>query len=105
MCYLCRNDLEMARHIYNECSFTQQLRQYITDVVPLEKGGCRAFTKHASTDIIIQEDHDMYWRQLEAVTVFIIWKERCCRIFEEKEQLITDIVREIFREHKNWFSQ
>jgi zinc-binding in reverse transcriptase len=85
MCYLCRNDLEMVRHICSECSFTQQLRAYITNMVPLEQDSCRAFTLQASADIIIQKENHMYWRQLEVVTVFTIWKERCHGIFDEKE--------------------
>jgi hypothetical protein len=42
---------------------------------------------------------------LEVVTIFTMWKERCRRIFDEEEQQIPDIAREVFREYKNWFSQ
>jgi hypothetical protein len=52
-------------------------------------------------DMLIEE-HDMYWRQMELTTIFVIWHERCRRIFAGKLQEICDTVRKIFSEHQ-WF--
>jgi hypothetical protein len=46
---------------------------------------------------------EMYWRQLEAVTVFVIWRERCRRIFSEKEQGVVNAAREVIRKYRYWF--
>jgi hypothetical protein len=45
----------------------------------------------------------MFWREVEAVTVFVIWRERCRRIFTDKQQDVLHSVREIQKELKDRF--
>jgi hypothetical protein len=52
---------------------------------------------------ILTEEQDMYWRQMELTTIFVIWRERCRRIFAETLQDIPETAREIFTEYKQWF--
>jgi hypothetical protein len=103
MCYLCRANLEMRDHIFRECSYTKQLRQYIIAAIPSTRQSCQSYLS-GTTDIdILTEESDMSWRQMELTTIFVVWCERCRRIFAEALQDIPDTVREIFREYKQWF--
>jgi hypothetical protein len=64
---------------------------------------CQSYLS-GTTDIdILTEESDMSWRQMELTTIFVVWCERCRRIFVETLQDIPDTVREIFREYKQWF--
>jgi zinc-binding in reverse transcriptase len=104
MCYLCRMHIEISQHVFNDCSFTRQLRDYIAHVVPSTKGTCEAFTSLISTADIIGSQYAQYWKQLEVTTIFTIWNERCRRIFDNRAQQIPAMTIEIFREYKLWYS-
>jgi zinc-binding in reverse transcriptase len=103
MCYLCRANLESVQHIFNECTFSSQLRNYIASTAPPIQENCPAYTSLASTTSIIQGGGNIYWKQMEITTIFTIWKERCRRIFQEEEQQIPEVAREILKELRSWF--
>jgi zinc-binding in reverse transcriptase len=96
MCYLCRMHEETCQHIFNDCNFTRQLRDYITRVVSPIKGTCHAFTLLTSTVEIIGSQYGLYWKQFEVTIIFTIWKERCRRIFDDNAKQIPAMTREIF---------
>ena len=42
-------------------------------------------------------------RTAQAVMCFVIWRERCRRIFKEEEKTVQVLVAEISAEHDSWF--
>jgi disulfide oxidoreductase YuzD len=103
MCYLCRENLETRNHIFRECSYATQLRQYVMAAIPVTRQPCQAYLSATNDIDILIEGHSMYWRQMELTTIFVIWRERCRRIFQGATQDIVNTAREIFRKHKQWF--
>jgi hypothetical protein len=70
--------------------------------VPVAKGCYTAYTSPALTDKIIRDEERAYWKQMELITVFTIWKERCRQIFQEQVQQIPEVARKIFNELNSW---
>jgi hypothetical protein len=44
---------------------------------------------------------DMIWRKLEIITCFVIWREKCARIFKEENKSPLTLVREILLEYRS----
>jgi hypothetical protein len=65
-------------------------------VIPTAKQPCQLYMSDTNGIDILIEEHNMYRRQMELITIFVIWRERCRRIFQGASQDIPDIVREIF---------
>jgi zinc-binding in reverse transcriptase len=84
MYYLCKTDSKSMQDILNECIFTVNLWNYIANVVHHTKGNCAHYITSTSTNSIIRGEGQKYWKQLEITTIFLILKERCRCIFQEK---------------------
>jgi hypothetical protein len=50
--------------------------------------------------MIIDTIENLQWRRLQVATCFIIWRERCRRIFREKEKTQLEVIREIIQEFR-----
>jgi zinc-binding in reverse transcriptase len=103
ICYLCWQQLETTHHIFHECSYVKRLIDSITDAIPLVQQFCPVYKTTESAKLLITDNHDMFWRQMEATIVFIVWRERCRHIFAEKSQSVLDTTQEIIKKHKQWF--
>ncbi|KAJ4748165.1 RNA-directed DNA polymerase (reverse transcriptase)-related family protein [Rhynchospora pubera] len=81
ICYLCRNGEDSVQHLFNECRYTLQAKhslfcyphnlqlfQIYTTLLLLSK----------SPQVPVQT------KELLAIMTFLIWRERCQRIFNEK---------------------
>jgi hypothetical protein len=53
--------------------------------------------------ILFSSIESKQWRQIELTTNFVLWRERCRRIFAEKEQIVLQLARETVVEKKSWF--
>jgi len=49
-----------------------------------------------------ERNEDMRWRKLEAITCFVIRRERCSRIFRDRNKNSLTLIREILIEHHNF---
>jgi hypothetical protein len=54
---------------------------------------------------MIVDTEDIKWRRLQMTTCFVIWRERCARIFREENKSPLMLVREILLEYKIWFER
>jgi hypothetical protein len=50
------------------------------------------------------EKHENRWQQMEASTIFVVWHERCRRIFTQQLHDLIAMTREIMTEYKNRFT-
>jgi zinc-binding in reverse transcriptase len=104
MCYLCRAQQESCQHLFVSCSFTRELRRFMTAILPYSPICMDYIHLELVSEVLIGE-YNLIWRQLEATTIFVLWRERCRRIFSDSEQGMIDVAREIISEHKNWFQK
>jgi hypothetical protein len=75
----------------------------VMGAIPIIRQPCQAYLSDTNDIDILIEGHSMYWGQMELTTIFVIWRERCRRIFQRASQDIINTAREIFREHKQRF--
>jgi hypothetical protein len=75
----------------------------VMEAIPIIRQPCQAYLSDTNDIDILIERYSMYWRQMELTTIFVIWRERCRKIFQGAAQDIINTVREIFRKHKQRF--
>jgi zinc-binding in reverse transcriptase len=97
---LCRHNSESVQHLFYDCQFAKDTRSYILDALP-----AMVVTKRPQDiQTIFQSGAEQSTRrQIETATVFVLWRERCRRIFVEQEHDVIQITREICTELRLWF--
>jgi zinc-binding in reverse transcriptase len=103
MCYLCRAHQESVQHIFHQCSFTTQVRDYMTSTLPNQPP--RYYVTGSTMDSLLMNQDSMEWKRVDATTIYVIWRERCRHIFAQKAQDIIQTAREIYSELKSWFDR
>jgi hypothetical protein len=79
ICVMCRREGESVRHLFSLCSYTRTLLNIIlTDIT----------TEIISDfiEIILEERVERKIREVVLMTHFIIWRERCSRIFRNEDK-------------------
>jgi zinc-binding in reverse transcriptase len=90
MCHLCRVQQEIVQHLFQECAYTVRLREYLLQIMPNRYS---QINQLASTKEILLSTHfDIYWKNLEITTIFVLWRERFRRISAQEKQDITQTV-------------
>jgi zinc-binding in reverse transcriptase len=95
---------ESINHLFQDCGYIRETRTYIHDNTQIHN---QPSTKYRRGDISMISDkrEDMQWRRLKLTTVFVIWRERCARIFRDEHKQYISIVREILLEFKQWYNR
>ncbi|KAJ4759044.1 RNA-directed DNA polymerase (reverse transcriptase)-related family protein [Rhynchospora pubera] len=81
ICYLCRNGEDSVQHLFNECRYTLQAKHSLF---------CYPHNLHLfqidTTLLLLSKSPQapVQTRELLAIMTFLIWRERCQRIFNEK---------------------
>jgi zinc-binding in reverse transcriptase len=94
ICPLCWKDNETVQHLFYSCSYTTNIRSYIQATM---LGSSAPSITQTTTDFLLSRDQDKRQKQLEVTIIFTLWKERYRRTFENKNQTIVEITREILR--------
>jgi hypothetical protein len=105
MCFLCRAHQESSQHIFVTCSFTLQVKAYVMQILSGTTPTDVSYSSPTEVSKILSGERHMYWRQLEATTMFVIWRERCRKIFIDKAHDIIKMSREILSKQKLWFHE
>jgi zinc-binding in reverse transcriptase len=105
MCYLCRQHQESMIHIFEECDYGRESRNYMAVTMPPSKQQCAIYQNSMHPLQLLTGSQSMFWRQVEATTIFILWRERCRRIFADKNQGVIETTREVRKELKQWFKE
>lgn len=91
-CVLCKNSSESVLHLFEQCQVSVQVytqaAQALHMVIPIT-GAIREITEN---------NYNAKTRAILLIAQFVIWRERCTRIFrdisKQKEQLVHEIVTE-----------
>lgn len=65
-------------------------------------GTCWYFAERNYQSAILESQHTKL-RQTQVTVCTVIWRERCRRIFSDKQKTVQLIVREILEELSSWF--
>ncbi|XP_078168507.1 uncharacterized protein LOC144563006 [Carex rostrata] len=100
ICYLCRKEAESVRHLFHACNFSTLLRREITVKIP-ELNNCQFFQSGSFKAAILSSKLTMV-RQMQLAFCFILWKERCRWLFQDKMKNIEAVGEEICQEYTSW---
>ncbi|KAJ3683329.1 hypothetical protein LUZ60_013556 [Juncus effusus] len=96
-CFLCRKDLETVLHISEGCDFVRCHWQLLRTAMNLEE--TLPLETSAMNNDILKEGSSQLNRQISSLSVFVIWRERCRRVFSSEKsshgRLIEEIIEEI----------
>ncbi|KAJ1690173.1 hypothetical protein LUZ63_014328 [Rhynchospora breviuscula] len=93
-CILCAQQEESVKHMFNVCPFFQLTVRKATQHSSLFSS--LSFSTNA--EFLLDGTGVNVHRELMAILCFIIWRERCSRIFREIQQPINLLVDQIFLE-------
>ena len=91
---MCSKASETVHHLFQECDYIAQLKTLL-----------RHNTNQRITDQVLTCHQDIADTQLHIAINFILWRERCRRIFKEEEKNPQCLAEEIQTEHALWSSQ
>jgi zinc-binding in reverse transcriptase len=83
MCYLCRRQQETAQHLFTNCEYTQRVRNMAISDFSASIGISQTLIDGNYEEVLLQ-GHDKKCKRLQMTIYFVIWKEKCSRIFREK---------------------
>lgn len=101
MCVMCRNQCESIKHLFSECSFALNMYDQLSDTFDLSIRDWRR---------IVEEEKAHKWITSKGVSIkaqevlltamFIIWRERCSRIFKDITKSMEDLIEEVLEQWK-----
>lgn len=100
-CCLCKQAMESVRHLFPECTYTDQVRRQIQRCMPIIPYTDQ-FRRGQYKQIILYHT-SMPLKRIQLVLVFLVWRERCLRTFTEKQNSVEVIAQEIRMEYRSWF--
>lgn len=103
MCIMCKKDSETVKHLFGDCQTANQIRLQIL-VQHAEASQCSFFSNEKFRKALLNSQK-MAVRRLQLVFCFVIWRERCRRIFQEKFKTVTLLTSEIMVECGSWYQQ
>jgi zinc-binding in reverse transcriptase len=102
VCHMCYNAEETIPHLFIECQYIKEIRCYIHDMTQTHRFISTKY-RAGQYHFILDTSQNEHWKRMEIITCFVIWRERCRRIFQEENKAPLTIVREILLEYQNWF--
>ncbi|KAF3332258.1 hypothetical protein FCM35_KLT01835 [Carex littledalei] len=86
MCVMCRQDAETARHMVGQCPFAVEIYRRIDMATEM---------RTQPIDAILRLEHNKKARGTLLVTMFVIWRERCTRIFRDTDKTHEQLIEEV----------
>lgn len=77
-CIMCKSQLETVSHLFEKCTVTEEIYRHISTTMRM-KIPIRQARKALINNELSKEE-----RSLLQITQFVIWRERCSRVFTDK---------------------
>jgi zinc-binding in reverse transcriptase len=102
ICYLCQNQEESVEYLFSQCDYTLQVRlmimQHYRSTITFT-----ASLMQGEMQELMREQGGKKSKQIYITKCFLIWRERCTRIFREIYKTPQKIQMEIIEEAQQWF--
>jgi zinc-binding in reverse transcriptase len=102
MCYMCRKEVETATHLFSECAYAMNVRRLLIRHYMMTTNFTMTFCQGDYHDVIKTHGNKKQ-KRLQITFSFVLWRERCSRIFREKQQNEQHLTQEIIEELTAWF--
>lgn len=91
ICYMCRQQDETIQHLFNRCTHTIHIY-----TGALHNG--RGYRQGQDNIALMQEGTTKKDRELILIASFIIWRERCCRIFRGEAKTSEELIQQTLQQ-------
>jgi hypothetical protein len=102
ICHLCRKEAETTQHMFQQCDYTRQVIQMTTHQV--RHISFMLDFQQGQYDAVMLEAGNESQKRFKATLQFVVWRERCTRIFREEYKSTMELQREVALEYYQWFS-
>lgn len=92
---LCRSSSETVRHLFYGCSLALTLYGLVASTLHISKP---LYCPESQWTVILHNAHTKTEKATLLVTQFVLWRERCSRIFRETSKETQELVYEVLQE-------
>lgn len=92
-CEMCKRESETVRHLFNSCQTTLAIYRQTALLIGLVQG----IPVH--TQALLQRTYTRKTKEIMIISRFVVWRERCSRIFKGTCKDVNDLAREIQEEY------
>jgi zinc-binding in reverse transcriptase len=97
--HMCYNAEETVHRLFMDCQFIKEIRCYIHNVAHNHRFLSTNY-RSGQCYFILNMAEDKRWKRMKVVSCFVIWRERCTRIFWEENNASLTMVKETLLEFK-----
>jgi hypothetical protein len=101
MCYMCRSSIENATHLFMECAYIAEVRTTLIEINAATMMITQAFNQGHYTDTILMGGSKQL-NKLQITLCFVIWREKCARIFRQQSKNQQKLAMEVMQEFRSW---
>lgn len=96
ICFLCRRASETVYHLFSECMFTLELCKITERKVSAQVHDWKSlFGREEAQKWIITKRGGQRSKEMILITMFVAWRERCSRIFQDISKSLDNLVQEV----------
>lgn len=95
---MCKNNSELAHHLFNECPVMKSLYRRVALLLDVKVPGASILHSVDAISAIIDKGYTKKERSVLIISQFVLWRERCGRIFRDSTKDISELVAQV-QEH------
>lgn len=99
-CYICKQDGETVDHLFNNCAFYRQARLLLLRKFGFGNDTIQQFSVMSAQQFLLCTTVNRTTREIILILCFVLWRERCNRIFREEIKSANMLVEEVVDEWK-----
>lgn len=101
MCHMCRMQSETKQHLFQECAYIKRVKIHLSRLLPAITPN--DWYRTTGLGSIVNRTEQKSIRQIQVTICFVVWRERCRRIFTDNMKEHEILAREIAQEAQSWF--
>lgn len=100
-CSMCKRKEETVKHLFRQCSYIAELKYKIERQMRLPS--CLKFRTGNYKEAMLSSQYTEV-KKVQITTCFVLWRERCRRIFRDEEKPVNLLVQEVITEYNSWYT-
>jgi hypothetical protein len=98
---MCRSSIENAAHLFSECTYIAEVRGILTVTNVATMMIMPEFSQGLYANTILKGGSKQL-NKLQITLCFVIWRERCARIFRQQTKNQQQLAMEVMQEFRSW---
>jgi hypothetical protein len=92
---MCKQQGETANHLFNDCTFFSELLTLVLRRFSITESEFQKFHNLTMQQLMIDTRVEFKIREVILILCFVLWRERCSRIFREEFKPAHLLVKEV----------